>query len=56
VKNIDVQHHFVKERQLRGDVKIFHCSSSAQMADFQTKVVSGEVFQKCCAAADLLGR
>jgi hypothetical protein len=56
VKHIDVQHHFVKERQLRGDVKIINCSSSDQMADFLTKVVSMDAFQKCCAAAGLLGR
>jgi hypothetical protein len=52
---IDLQHHFVKECQLRGDVRIFIAVASDQMADFLTKVVSLEAVQKCCAAAGLLG-
>jgi hypothetical protein len=45
VKHIDMQHHFVNEPQLQGDVSIIRCSSSDQMADFWPRWLAWKRFR-----------
>jgi hypothetical protein len=36
-KHIDIQHHFLKDHQQRGDIDIYHISTENQLADIFTK-------------------
>jgi hypothetical protein len=39
-KHIDIQHHFVRDRVQRGEIKFDHVESKANLADMLTKAVS----------------
>jgi hypothetical protein len=36
-KHIDIQHHFLRDHQQKGDIEVFHVSSENQLADIFTK-------------------
>ena len=45
-KHIDVRHHFVRERGLRGEMVYMYCPSEDMLADYLTKVLRPEKFKK----------
>lgn len=44
-KHIDVHHHFVHERWMRGEVRFGYCPSENMLADYLTKVLSPSRFE-----------
>jgi len=45
-KHIDVRHHLVRERGLRGEMVYVYCPSEDMLADYLTKVLRHEKFQE----------
>jgi hypothetical protein len=43
-KHIDIQHHFLRDHQQRGDIDIYHISSENQLADVFTKPLDEKRF------------
>jgi hypothetical protein len=43
-KHIDIQHHFLRDHQQRGDIDIYHISSENQLADIFTKPLDEKRF------------
>ncbi|GLI66230.1 hypothetical protein VaNZ11_009969 [Volvox africanus] len=52
-KHIDVQHHLVRERVLRKEVALTHCSTEDMVADVLTKALGEIKFKKCITAMGL---
>jgi transposase InsO family protein len=48
LRHIEVVHHFVRERQERGEVQFERVSSSANAADMLTKVLNHIMHRRCC--------
>ena len=36
-KHIDIRHHFLRDHETKGDIKIYHMSTEKQLADIFTK-------------------
>ena len=51
-KQIDIAHHFVRERIIRREVQFKYCPTTAMLADFLTKPTS---FQKFGASVKQIG-
>jgi hypothetical protein len=45
-KNIDIQYHFLRDHQQRGDIKIAYVSTKEQLADIFTKSLDEKTFSK----------
>jgi hypothetical protein len=43
-KHIDIQHHFLRDHQQRGDIDIYHISTENQLADIFTKPLDEKMF------------
>jgi hypothetical protein len=43
-KHIDIQHHFLRDHQQKGDIDIFHISTENQLADIFTKSLDEKTF------------
>jgi hypothetical protein len=43
-KHIDIQHHFLRDHQQRGDIDVCHISTENQLADIFTKPLDGKSF------------
>jgi hypothetical protein len=52
-KHIDVAHHLIRERVLRGDVAFEYCASANNVADFLSKSLPSERFRTCAMHAGL---
>ena len=49
-KHIDVHHHFVRERCMRGEVKFDYCKSEDMLADYLTKILALGRFENLISA------
>ena len=45
-KHIDIQHHFVREKQAAGEVDLRYVPTAEQLADGLTKALPGEAFRR----------
>jgi hypothetical protein len=54
VKHIDIQHHFVRDRVQRGEVKFDYVDSKLNVADMLTKAVSRGQLEKLLACVGLV--
>lgn len=45
-KHIDIRHHFVRERAMRGEIKYEYCSTDMMLADYLTKILRPERFKE----------
>jgi hypothetical protein len=45
-KQIDIQYHFLRDHQQRGDIKIAYVSTKEQLADIFTKPLNEKTFSK----------
>ena len=54
-KHIDVQHHFVRERVQRKEVKLEYCDTNSMIADCMTKPVPYHKLDICKSAMGLSG-
>jgi hypothetical protein len=54
VKHIDIQHHFVRDRVQRGEVKFDYAASKLNTADMLTKAVSRVQLEKLLACVGLV--
>jgi hypothetical protein len=43
-KHIDIQHHFLRDHQQKGDIKVYHISTENQLADIVTKQLDEKTF------------
>jgi hypothetical protein len=43
-KHIDIRHHFLRDHQQKGDIKVFHVSTKNQLADIFTKPLDEKTF------------
>jgi hypothetical protein len=43
-KHIDIRHHFQRDHQQKGDIKVFHISTENQLADIFTKPLDEKTF------------
>jgi hypothetical protein len=53
-KHIDIQHHFLRDHQQRGDIDIYHISTENQLADIFTKPLDEKRFCKLCSELNVL--
>jgi hypothetical protein len=45
-KHIDIQHHFLRDHQQKGDIEIAYVSTHNQLADIFTKPLDEKTFSK----------
>ena len=53
-KHIDIQHHFAKERVMRGDVSVEDISTNIMVADSLTKATDRATLEFCRSAMGLV--
>jgi hypothetical protein len=53
-KHIDIQHHFLRDHQQRGDIDIYHISTENQLADIFTKPLDEKRFCKLRSELNVL--
>jgi hypothetical protein len=53
-KHIDIQHHFLRDHQQRGDINVFHISTENQLADIFTKPLDEKRFCRLCSELNVL--
>jgi hypothetical protein len=53
-KNIDIQHHFLRYHQQRGDIVIDHMSTHSQLVDIFTKPLDEKRFYELRSELDTL--
>ena len=47
MKHVELQHHFVQEKVLSGEVEIKYCNTKVQYADFLTKSLTQPKHELC---------
>jgi hypothetical protein len=53
-KHIDIQHHFLRDHQQKGDIDIYHISSKNQLVDIFTKSLDEKTFCKLRSELNVL--
>jgi hypothetical protein len=53
-KHIDIQHHFLRDHQQKGDIEVFHISTENQLADIFTKPLDEKIFCRLCSELNVL--
>jgi hypothetical protein len=53
-KHIDIQHHFLRDHQQRGDINIYHISAENQLADIFTKPLDEKMFYRLHSEQNIL--
>jgi hypothetical protein len=53
-KHIDIQHHFLRDHQQRGDIDIYHISTENQLADIFTKPLDEKRFCRLSSELNVL--
>jgi hypothetical protein len=53
-KHIDIQHHFLRDHQQRGDINIYHISTENQLADIFTKPLDEKRFCRLLSELNVL--
>jgi hypothetical protein len=53
-KHIDVWHHFLRDHETKGDIKIHHVSTEKQLADIFTKPPDESRFCALCSELNIL--
>jgi hypothetical protein len=53
-KHIDIRHHFLRDRQQREDIDIYHISTENQLADIFTKPLDEKMFCKLRSELNVL--
>jgi hypothetical protein len=53
-KHIDIQCHFLRDHQQRGDINVCHVSTDHQLADIFTKSLDEKRFCKLCSELNVL--
>jgi hypothetical protein len=43
-KHIDIRHHFLRDRQQKGDIEVFHISTENQLANIFTNPLDEKIF------------
>ena len=43
-KHIDIQHHFLRDHQQKGDIEVYHINTENQLADIFTKPLDEKRF------------
>ena len=53
-KHIDIRHHFLRDHEAKGDIKIHHVSTEKQLADIFTKPLNESRFCALCSELNIL--
>jgi hypothetical protein len=53
-KHIDIQHHFFRDHQQKGDIEVFYVSTENQLADIFTKPLDESTFCRLCSELNVL--
>jgi hypothetical protein len=53
-KHIDIQHHFLRDHQQKGDIEVFHISTEKQLAYIFTKPLDEKTFCRLRSELDVL--
>ena len=53
-KHIDIQHHFLRDHQQKGDIDVCHISTDRQLVDIFTKPLDEKRFCKLCSELNVL--
>jgi hypothetical protein len=53
-KHIDIRHHFLRDHQQEGDIKVFHISTENQLADIFTKPLDEKTFCRLRSVLNVL--
>jgi hypothetical protein len=53
-KHIDIQHHFLRDHQQKGDIEVFYISTENQLADIFTKPLDEKTFYRLRSELNVL--
>jgi hypothetical protein len=53
-KHIDIQHHFLRDHQQKGDIEVFYISTENQLVDIFTKPLDEKTFCRLCSELNVL--
>ena len=52
-KHIDIQHHFLRDHEAKGDIEIHHVSTEKQLTDIFTKPLDESRFSALCSELNI---
>jgi hypothetical protein len=53
-KHIDIQHHFLRDHQQKGDIEVYHINTENQLANIFTKPLDEKRFCRLCSELNVL--
>jgi hypothetical protein len=53
-KHTDIRHHFLRDHQRKGDIKVYHISTENQLVDIFTKSLDEKTFCRLCSELHVL--